>query len=397
MRIAHIATTISLNQIVLNQMVYQQQKGHDVVAMGPNDEWAEGIRARGIPLIDTPFRRHDLPATGLATVKTWLTCRSQRFDVVHTHNALPGVMGRIAGGLARVPCVVHTWHSWPARLRRPPHIRVGFQALEPVATALADAVLFLNPDDMAVWSRIKGVATAKARLIGNGINVREFQGRVSPDARRRLRAELGIPDDAYVVVKVARMEHPRKGHVFFLEGVQRFVPRTRRNVVVLLVGLGDGEPAIRAAVERLGLQQIVRFTGYRQDVPDVLAAADLSVLTSPFEGVPRALMESMALGIPVLGTDVPGTRMLVRSGESGLLVRHGDVEQLAEGLRLLCEDPALAASLARQGKVRVEASFNEPEVAERVLRVYEHVLQRGREPLPKFDVLSDGSGAGGGR
>src|SRR5919106_2110762 len=154
MRIAHVATTISLNQIVLNQMVYQRQRGHEVVAMGPDDEWAEGIRARGIPLVHVPFRRHDLPATMLAALETWATSLWRRFDVVHTHNALPGVMGRIAARLAGVPCVVHTWHSWPARLPRPLHIAVGFRLLEPVATRLAHAVLFLNPDDMAAWSEI---------------------------------------------------------------------------------------------------------------------------------------------------------------------------------------------------------------------------------------------------
>lgn len=386
MRIAHIATTISLNQIVLNQMVYQKQKGHEVVAMGPDDEWAEGIRAKGIPLIDTPFKRHNLPATGLAAVETWSTCRRERFDVVHTHNALPGVMGRIAARLAGVPCVLHTWHSWPARLPRPLHISLGFQVLEPVATALAHAVLFLNPDDMAAWGQIKGVSMAKARLIGNGINVREFQKRQDPDARRRIRGELGIPEDACVIVKVARMEHPRKGHVFFLEGVQRLLQRTRRKLVVLLVGQGDGEPAIRAAVAPLGLESVVRFLGYRKDVPDVLAASDLSVLASPFEGVPRALMESMALGIPVVGCDVPGTRTLVKSGESGLLATFGDAEDLGEAMRRVCEDPELARHLAENGRARVETKFNEPEVAERVLRIYDHILRGSREPLPHFDV-----------
>jgi glycosyltransferase involved in cell wall biosynthesis len=386
-RIAHIATTISLNQIVLNQMVYQKQKGHEVVAMAPDDEWAEGIRAKGIPLIDTPFKRHNLPATGLAAVETWSTCRRERFDVVHTHNALPGVMGRIGARLAGVPCVLHTWHSWPARLARPLHISLGFQVLEPVAAALAHAVLFLNPDDMAVWSQIKGVSTAKARLIGNGINVIEFQKRQSPDARRRIRGELGIPEDACVIVKVARMEHPRKGHVFFLQGVQRLLQRTRRKLVVLLVGQGEGEPAIRAAVAPLGLESVVRFLGYRKDVPDVLAASDVSVLASPFEGVPRALMESMALGIPVVGCDVPGTRMLVQSGESGLLAKFGDAEDLAEAMRRVCEDPVLARHLAANGRARVETKFNEPEVAERVLQIYAHILRGSREPLPHFDVV----------
>jgi glycosyltransferase involved in cell wall biosynthesis len=386
MRIAHIATTISLNQIVLNQMVYQKNKGHDVVALGPDDEWAEGIRDRGIRVIDVPFIRHNLLATGWAGVRTRAVCRRERFDVVHTHNALPGVMGRIAARLAGVPCVLHTWHSWPARLPRPLHIAIGFRLLEPVAVAAAHAVLFLNPDDMTTWGALAGVDRRKARLIGNGINVAEFQKRFSPDARARVRGELGLSDHAFVIVKVARMEHPRKGHEFFLEAVQRLLQGTDRDIVVLLAGQGDGEPAIRAATARLGLESKVRFLGYRKDVSDVLAASDLSVLASPFEGVPRALMESMALSVPVVGTDVPGTRMLVKSGESGLLAPFGDVGALAQAMRRLMEDPTLAKKLAENGRARVETRFNEPDVAERVLRVYEHILTRRREPLPHFEA-----------
>jgi len=385
-KIAHIATTISLNQIVLNQMIYQKEKGHEVVAMGPDDEWAEGIRKQGIPLIDVPFIRHNLPATGLAALKTWFICRREGFDVVHTHNALPGVMGRMAARLAGVPCVLHTWHSWPARLPRPFHIAAGFRFFEPIATALAHAVLFLNPDDLAIWASLTGVNRRKARLIGNGINVKQFQARVSPDARQRIRAELGLPADGYAVVKVARMEHPRKGHVFFLEAMQRLIGSSPRNIVVWLVGQGDGESAIREAVTRLGIGDRVRFLGYRKDVPDILVASDLSVLASPFEGVPRALMESMAVGVPVVGTDVPGTRMLIKSGESGLLAPFGEVEALAATMRRMLDDPELARRLAENGRTRVESRFNEPEVAERVLRVYDHVLARPREPLPHFEA-----------
>lgn len=389
MRIAHIATTISLNQIVLNQMLYQKEKGHEVVAMGPDDEWAPGIREKGIRFVHVPFLRHNLPATGWSAFVTRSVCRRERFDVVHTHNALPGVMGRIGARLARVPCVLHTWHSWPARLARPFYITAGFKFFEPIATRLADAVLFLNPDDMDAWAAYSRVDTSKARLIGNGINVKQLQARVSPDARRRIRAELGLAEDAYAVVKIARMEHPRKGHVFFLEAMQRLMRSSPRNIVVWLVGQGDGEPAIREAVARLGIGDRVRFLGYRKDVPDVLSACDLSVLASPFEGVPRALMESMAVSVPVVGTDVPGTRMLVKSGESGLLAPFGDVEGLAAAMRRLLDDPQLARRLAANGRARVETRFNEPDVAERVLRVYEHVLARPRDPLPHFEAELD--------
>jgi len=386
MRIAHVAKSISMNQIVLNQMSFQLAKGHEVFALCPDDEWTEALKAKGIRVIDVPYHAHSLVSACVGAVKTWLACLRHRFDVVHTHNALPGVTGRIAGRLAGVPVVLHTWHSWPSRLPRPWHIRLGFALLEPLATAAADAVLFLNPDDLASWSAIKGVAARKARLIGNGINVEEFVRRAGTDARTRIRRELGVGEDTYLLVKVARMEHPRKGHVFLLEGLKRYRERGGRDVAALFVGAGDDEAIVRSEAARLGLADVVLFPGYRKDIPDILSAADLSVLTSPFEGVPRALMESMALGVPVLGTDVPGTRMLVKSGESGLLVSHGDVEGLAAALLRLSEDPPLAKRLGEEGRRRVREKFNEPEVAARILSVYEHALNQEGRPLPHFDL-----------
>jgi glycosyltransferase involved in cell wall biosynthesis len=386
MRIAHVAKSISINQIVLNQMAYQRAKGHEVFALCPDDEWTEPVKAKGIHVIDVPYHAHSLVAACRGAVKTWLACLRHRFDVVHTHNALPGVTGRIAARLAGVPVVLHTWHSWPSRLPRPWYIRLGFGLLEPVATAAADAVLFLNPDDLATWSAMRGVAARKARLIGNGINIEEFVQRVGSDARSRIRGEFGVDEDTFLLVKVARMEHPRKGHVFLLEGLKRFRERSRRRILALLVGAGEDEEVVRSEAARLGLADVVRFPGYRKDIPDILSAADLSVLTSPFEGVPRALMESMALGVPVLGTDVPGTRMLVRSGESGLLVPHGDVDALTGALLRLSEDPALAKRLGEAGRRRVQEKFNEPEVAARILRIYEHALKEGGQPLPHFNL-----------
>ena len=385
MRIAHIATSISLNQIVLNQMLFQRDHGHEVFALCPDDEWAVGIREAGIPVIDVCFERHRVGKSIRAAGQLWRSCREERFDVVHTHNAIPGILGRLGARLAGVPVVLHTWHSWPLRLPRSLPHRLGAGVLEPLATAAADVVLFLNPDDMQTWSEMPGVNRRKGLLVGNGINVEEFTARAKPDGRSRVRRELGFDDDVFVLVKVARLEHPRKGHDFFLEGLRRFLDRTSRRTVALIVGKGDDEAAIRREVEQRGLGAVVRFIGYRQDVPDLLLASDVSVLASPFEGIPRALMESMALGVPVVGADVVGTRTLIQTESSGLLVPFGDADALARALERLAESPDLRKRLGEGGRRRVHARFNEPVVSARVLEIYERLLRGRPEALPRWD------------
>ena len=374
-----------MRQIVLNQMVYQQQRGHEVTALCPDDEWTKEIKTRGIRVIHVPFERHSLPATLSAAVRTWSICRQKQFDLVHTHNSLPGIAGRLAARAAGVPAVIHTCHAWPLHQPRSPLFFYAYRILETLAARAAHAVLFQNTDDMRSCVDLKVVPGNKATLIGNGIDLAQLLSKVGKNSRLRIRNESGISDTAFVWVKVARLELP-KGHLFLLEALKHLVPRLNREVVVLFVGIGEDEDRIKSEVERLGLQQTVRFTGYRHDIPDILAAADASVLTSFFEGVPRALMESMALGLPVVATDVPGTRMLVQPGKTGLLVEYDHVEGLVYALIQVMENPALAKRLGQAGQRLVQSAFDERLVVERILQVYDHVLNGGKGPLPQWDL-----------
>ena len=385
MKIAHVATSISLNQVVLGRMIRQRAAGHDITALCPDDEWAEGIRAAGFRVIDVPWLRHDVLATPRAAIRTWSVCRRERFDIVHTTNALPGLLGRPAARLAGGAAVVHTCRAWPLNQPRTFVQKLGMWMGEPVAGLASDAILFQNPDDMSSWSALPGVPRSRATLVGNGVDVEAFDRRVDRGARERIRAEFAIPSDAFVIAVIARFE-PHKGHDHLLHGLRSLGERPGPPVVTLLAGTGDDEEQVRATVDRLGLADSVRFTGYRDDVPDLLVASDVSVLTSLYEGIPRALMESMTLGLPIVATDVPGTRTLIVDERTGFLVPVGDVQLLADRLQLLRTDPDRAAALGRAGRERIERYFDERQVTERVLEVYEHVRARRPGPLPTWSI-----------
>jgi glycosyltransferase involved in cell wall biosynthesis len=386
MQIAHISTSITLNQTVFNQMVYQQKQGHRVVALCPDDEWTKPIKYRDIPVIHVPFLWHDAKASlTSALLRTFQICRQEKFDVVHTHTLLPGIAGRIAARLAGVPCVVHTFHSWQPHLYKSLAFRWAFYATEITASHFAHAILFQNPDDLKSWIRIPAIPIQKGTLVGNGIDFSAIAKRVGAGAREKIRKEFGISDDAFVITNVARFE-PQKGHIFLLQTLKHLIQQVDRKVVAVLVGIGIDQPKIEAEVQRLNLQDVVYFTGYRQDVPDILTASDVSVMTSHYEGIPRALMESMALGIPVVATDVPGTRSLIRSGQTGLLVDYGDVPGLSEALIRVSNDPALARKLGESGRHLVQTRFNEYTVADRVEDVYKHVLNDKFSPLPQWEL-----------
>lgn len=386
MHIAHISTSVTLNQTVFNQMVYQQKQGHDVVALCPDDEWTKPIKYKDIPVIHVPFLWHNARASlTAALLRTFQVCHQEKFDVVHTHTLLPGLAGRIAARLADVPCVVHTFHSWQPHLYKSLAFKWAFSATEIVASYFAHAILFQNPDDLKSWSKIPAVPIQKATLVGNGIDFSAITKRVGPGAREMIRKEFGISDDTFVIVNVARFE-PQKGHFFLLQTLKHLISQVDRKIAVLLVGIGIDQEKTEAEVKRLELQDVVHFTGYRQDVPDILTASDASIMTSHYEGIPRALMESMALGIPVVATDVPGTRTLIRSGQTGLLVEYGDIAGMSHALLKVLTDPALASRLGDNGRHLVQTKFNEYTVADRVEEVYNHILKDRFSPLPKWEL-----------
>jgi len=376
---------MSLNQVVLYQMLYQRRKGHQVSALCPDDLWAESLKQNGIKVWDVPFARHKVFSTILALIRTWRICRRERFDVVHTHNSLPGVAGRVAARLARIPVVVHTCHAWPLHQSRGRVATWGYETLERFAARMAHAVLFQNPDDMSYCRDKRIVAARKCVLIGNGIDIASFTGRVSRNARAKIRKELGIPDDVAIIVVIARLEMP-KGHFALLRAIKRLTARSRCRAVTLLVGLGIDSALIRSEWERLALGQSVRFLGYREDVPDILAASDVSALTSRFEGIPRALMESMALGLPIVATDVPGSRSLVQHEVTGLLVPYNDVPSIADALARLLEDRVLAASFGEAGRKRIIANFDERPVADRIQSIYDQIAAADAAELPSWQL-----------
>lgn len=155
------------------------------------------------------------------------------------------------------------------------------------------------------------------------------------------------------------------------------------------MGIGKDHPQIEEESNRLGLNEVVQFTGYRLDVPNILCASDISVLTSRYEGIPRALMESMVLGIPVIATDVPGSRTLIRSGENGILVTHNDAPQLAVAIRYLIENPGTAGQLAARGRQTVLKKYDEYQVAARVEEIYRQILDTGLARLPDWNLEAD--------
>lgn len=322
---------------------------------------ADEAAARGIPTF--AVERGASPARGIASIPALARAfRRERAAVFHAHQtwSLSCRYAIVAAALARVPARVASAQLF---LEMPANRAIDAQH------ALLSACLHRHVAvSRHVAARLRerfGVAEEKITVIPNAVELRE------PSAsRREVRASLGIADETPLVVTVARLE-PQKGLPYLVEAAAG-VPDT----TFAVAGEGPERTSLERRIADLGLARRVRLLGHRDDVPALVAAADLFVLPSLNEGLPLSVMEAMAAGIPVIATDAGGTSEIVRDGVTGLLIPPADPAALRGAIGALLHDRARAAQLAEAGRVLVEREHSAATMAEATSRLYDTLLAR---------------------
>lgn len=297
----------------------------------------------------------------------------EKYHIIHTHNSKTGFIGRLAGRLARVPVIVHTVHGFSFHDREPIWRRRLFRWLEALAVCWADRMIFIS-QPLVDWARREGILRKKTRYakIYSGIEVEKFRpaGAAKKMAARKCWA---IPDDAFVVGIVSKLWEG-KGHAILIEAFS-VAAAGAENSRLVIVGEGPLRADLEAMVFRKGLSEKVLFTGFQADVAPIIATFDLSVLPSFFEGMGRVLLEAMAMGVPVIGSDVGGIPDLIRHGREGLLVPPGDAAALAEAIAKVVKNPQSAEKMGRAGTKRVSEKFSARKMVQDIEQVYLDALK----------------------
>lgn len=218
--------------------------------------------------------------------------------------------------------------------------------------------------------RSVGARRERCFVVPNGIDPEAFAPRLPPGEAR---ARLGLPREAGVVTMIARLR-PQKDHRVFLDMASRLAPE-HPGTNFLIVGGGELRADLEREATRRGLAGRVMFMGDRPDVPDILAATDVSVLASHYEGLSNALLESMAAGVPVVSTDFPGVEEVLVEGREGLVVPAGNGAALASAVGALLRDPALRRRMGEKGARSVRERFSLEAMSGSLLQVYENCLQ----------------------
>ena len=338
----------------LNEARWTAERGWRVLlACQPDGRLLERAREAGV---ETAAIRMRGPLDPVGLVALARLIRRERVDLVHTHSSIDAWLGGMAARLCRVP-VVRTRHVSIA-------IRRG---LNPVYRWLADRVITSGE---AIRQVVVGAGAPPERVVAipAGVNLETFPfGRRAPDTARAL--DLGSP-----VIGSVAMFRGSKGHPQLLQAFAQLREK-RPSASLLLVGDGIRRAWVQQLAQAAGLAESVVFTGFRPDVPALLATMDCFVLASTrTEGVPQALLQAFATGVPVVASRIGGIPEVVTDGETGLLVESDSVPALVAAIGRVLDDPDASARRARAARALVEAHFSHARSIDRLLDLYEELL-----------------------
>jgi glycosyltransferase involved in cell wall biosynthesis len=289
--------------------------------------------------------------------------KERRFDVVQTWIFAANTYGRLAALRARVPVIVAAEMAvdlW----KRPGHLKIDRWLAQRTDRVVG------NSNAVVDFYRRAGVPKDQLTMIYSGIADAETQ----PSDRAEVRAELGLATDAPLLIYTGRLA-AQKGVDDLIKAID-LLQHVKPGLRALIVGDGPLRSHLEDIVHAYQLDTMVRFLGHRNDVPKLLAAADLLVLPSLYEGLPNVVLEAMQLSKPVVATAAPGTTELVIDGETGRLVPMQNPPALAEAIRNVLEDPALARRLGEAGRARVETQFRAATMIARFSELYEQLARQ---------------------
>jgi glycosyltransferase involved in cell wall biosynthesis len=346
------------------------------IITGQGGQLIEAARAAGLEVVVEPSLRAPIrPASDLrALARLQALFAARGFDVVHTHCAKAGAVGRVAAQRAGVPRIIHTFHGFPFHEFQSRPLRRAYVGIERRLGQLTSAALCVGAGVAAEAVRRELISPDRVRTIGVSVDgpARLLASRAAgsaagaQQARHRARAALGLPADATVVGAVGRLTY-QKSPEDFVSALGRL---GRPGVIGTWVGGGELAARVTRQARSLPPGQF-RLAGQRTDILDILPAFDVFALPSRYEGLPTAVVEAMICGVPVVATAVNAVPDLVVPGETGLLVPPRRPALMAAAIGQLLDSPGLAARMAGTARARVNGQYGEESLRNALLEAYE--------------------------
>ncbi|MEK9652301.1 MAG: glycosyltransferase family 4 protein [Betaproteobacteria bacterium] len=367
----------TLRHFLLPLIDSMEARGWHVTSVCSEGVFAQELRVKGYSHRAIAFSRNwlNLAAHLRSIVKIYIFLRGERFDVLHVHTPIGGILGRIAGKLAGVPLIVYTAHGFYFHDAMPKLRYRFFVNIERICGGLTDFLFTQSQEDGATAIKEHIANSSSVAVIGNGVSSKRFS--FDQELRAQTRSRFGFSDDTVVIGITARMVR-EKGIIEFLEAAMR-LRSMNDNISFLMIGErlpSDYDSSVDQRIHKakLALGSRLILVGYTADVRANLAAMDLFCLPSYREGLPRSIIEAMMMSLPVIATNIRGPREQVVHGVTGLLVPLHDVSALVDGFATLSADSGLRDRMGRAARIRAIELFEEEHVVQKQIEIIDTLI-----------------------
>ena len=336
-----------------------------VVGLAPPESLVPELKAKGLPLVKVlAGSRRDPRLPGMIRE----IIAGEQVDVVHAHGIIPPFWTMLAMRGMDIPLVVGV-NSQPSKVRW-----MARALMRPIVFRRADVIVCASRAVRDELARMYPAAAAKATVIYNCVDSDRLRVK---KGREQVRAEIGVGEDVPLVCNVANIWWV-KGHVYLVRAMAKVVQRLPEAQAIVAGAVSDKQAAaqVERELDRLDMRDRVRFLGRRSDVPDLVAASDVFVLSSVTECLPVSIIEAMLIGTPVVATDVGGVSELVIDGQTGFLVPPADPDALADAIVAMAENPGLRQQMSQAAGQHVRDLTSVEKVRAAHIELYTRLLAR---------------------
>jgi glycosyltransferase involved in cell wall biosynthesis len=304
-------------------------------------------------------------------------------DIVHTHAAKPGILGRLAAKMERVPAIVHTYHGHVFHSYYSPFITSLIIRAERFLGKLTHKIIAISDlQQNELCLKFKIAPNKKFEVVNLGLFLEPFQSKIE-DKRRKFRDEFNLKNDTIVISIIGRLV-PIKNHKFFIEVVSKLIKLSEKSIKAFIVGGGEEQKNIILEIEKYGLRIFnkdeplleydIVLTSWRSDIDTINAGSDIIALTSFNEGTPVSLIEAQACGRPVISTDCGGVHDSVRDGVTGFVCPQGDLLFFTEKLEVLINNSEVRQKMGIEGQAFVSEKFSHVVLIQKINKLYNNLL-----------------------
>ena len=295
--------------------------------------------------------------------------KCEKYELVHCHTPMGGVLGRLAAKSANSPYVIYTAHGFHFYKGAPLMNWLLFYPIERWLAKITDILITINQEDYNLANRFRIRKKNGIKLIP-GVGVDTEQKKVQ--AKKDFKNSLGLKENDYVITSVGELSK-RKNHQVAIKAMAKVVKK-RPDIVYIICGTGRVSKKLEKLIEKFDLKGNVKLLGYRTDVDEILSISNCLLFPSRQEGLPVAVLEAMSSSLPVICSDIRGNRDLIKDGQGGYVIKHQSITEYADSIIRLCYDYEKAKSFGRYNKAEVK-KYDIKIIERLMVEIYSSVTQ----------------------